>query len=810
MTFTPAEAKTDKTYVTRAAVLRQVEKILGASVQSADMSSVKDVTKKDSCYKTMAIALQAGLVKPNAKTGKLYPNKKATWGYLAGVVSKVLEVNKAEVLGLQNANQKLTKTNLTAALNRLFPNVLTSSATNVKKGNAVIKKAGVTLKDTAVAANLVIGDGVGSQVVTLDNVSIKDKLIIRSGHVILKGKTKYATVIVVGEGTRVDLVGATVGKLTVKDTAKNAVISVDADSSVDQVELNAEGARIIGAGKAGTVYVNANGTEVTVTADKIQVKDGVEAPKTKEETTSNSGSTGGSSSGNSGSTEKEPEININSVFEEGYPKVTTAAAIDNEEKIQIKVTYKLKKGNATAKYPVEIYNIVATDDSTAKENKVNVTSVLHGHAGNDETAPVPADDYGYLKISDDQEHAECYDYTVGNTTQSKIVYSVVRRGDKTSSIVTAGAVEVKESGDGSSYASGTSGFDTAPKLTRAVVNSARNKVYLYFDQLLNTDSTPATTCFTITGSAVTNNNEMTNETTSCEVKSVSVTNCAIMTGRVDLEISAQLPNGELSVGYTQPTNGPGLTGKNNQKVETIKNKIETIEDGSEKELAYISSDGQYMVAGFRRPLLHPNTIDQNLVVTATGSSVNGTTYRTEKEGVEVILPDAYTVNVSIWNLNLTGAKDIAVTAKMESGSEVATLCDLAGDTLTIPALTTIKTATESAIESVSYCKEAGILMSVSNTLEDDQDIKTPKLGCGFVLRVDGTEYTIRGCMEYESGESKYLISNEQLGHIDLEHASKIQIKGVKIPTSEYNTFAFTSLASQPLETDWVDVKIERL
>ena len=60
-----AYAKTKKTanYVTRAYVLQQVEKLIGATQTSDDVIQIKDVKKSSPYYKTMSIAVNAGLVK---------------------------------------------------------------------------------------------------------------------------------------------------------------------------------------------------------------------------------------------------------------------------------------------------------------------------------------------------------------------------------------------------------------------------------------------------------------------------------------------------------------------------------------------------------------------------------------------------------------------------------------------------------------------------------------------------------------------------------------------------------------------------
>ena len=62
-----AYAKTKKTanYVTRAYVLQQVEKLIGATQKRDDVKQIKEFKKSRPNYKTMSIAVNAGVEKPD-------------------------------------------------------------------------------------------------------------------------------------------------------------------------------------------------------------------------------------------------------------------------------------------------------------------------------------------------------------------------------------------------------------------------------------------------------------------------------------------------------------------------------------------------------------------------------------------------------------------------------------------------------------------------------------------------------------------------------------------------------------------------
>lgn len=117
------------------------------------------------------------------------------------------------------------------------------------------------------------------------------------------------TVNIVGENLKVTLTDAVVNTLIVADTAKNAVVEADKNSSIKEATLNAAGTQIQGEGKVEAINVNANDTVVTVKDAKINVKDNVTPPKTNADNNSqtttdtnisnDNNSGGGSSSGGS-------------------------------------------------------------------------------------------------------------------------------------------------------------------------------------------------------------------------------------------------------------------------------------------------------------------------------------------------------------------------------------------------------------------------------------------------------------------------------------------------------------------------------
>lgn len=337
-----AAKKKKKTYVTREYALKQIEGKLGATVASAGaISVVKDVKKKDKLYKTMSVALNAGLITPN-KAGKLNPKTKATKNYVAGVIAKIAEKDKSKVSG-NGSSTKFTKSSLKTYLNKQFPNVISKDNAKIKKGTVVVN-APLTIKDKTITGDLIIGDGVGEKEVTLDNVTVKGRMIVRGGgehSIYIIGSSSIGQIIVkqvnnkvsikirdaadvkfiyindgsndvnvegtVGEVTvagkaiNVSLTNATVGKATIAESAKGATITADSKSTVKEVSLDAEGSKIDGEGKIDKVAVNANDTSVLVDTT-IEKKEGVSDPVTK--TTGTTENTDNNNNNNNGTSEQ--------------------------------------------------------------------------------------------------------------------------------------------------------------------------------------------------------------------------------------------------------------------------------------------------------------------------------------------------------------------------------------------------------------------------------------------------------------------------------------------------------------------------
>lgn len=172
-------------------------------------------------------------------------------------------------------------------------------------GSVIVRENGVSLSGKTINGDLIIADGVSR--IDLTGVTVTGRIVLRGGE---SGVTFKDTKAGKGIIANTDIaVSGSVDNITV---AQGSAITVNSDASVGSINVNAEGAKITGAGKVGTVKANANNVTVTTTGTKVTAADSISGVKAgdkavsagKTETvgsTASGGSSGGSSSGGSSS-----------------------------------------------------------------------------------------------------------------------------------------------------------------------------------------------------------------------------------------------------------------------------------------------------------------------------------------------------------------------------------------------------------------------------------------------------------------------------------------------------------------------------
>ena len=169
-------------------------------------------------------------------------------------------------------------------------------------GSVIVRKNSVSLSGKTINGDLIIADGVSR--IDLTGVTVTGRIVLRGGE---SGVTFKDTKAGKGIIANTDIaVSGSVDNITV---AQGSAITVNSGASVGSINVNAEGAKITGAGKVGTVKANANNVTVTTTGTKVTAADSISGVKAgdkavsagKTETVGSTASGGGSSSGGSSS-----------------------------------------------------------------------------------------------------------------------------------------------------------------------------------------------------------------------------------------------------------------------------------------------------------------------------------------------------------------------------------------------------------------------------------------------------------------------------------------------------------------------------
>lgn len=169
-------------------------------------------------------------------------------------------------------------------------------------GSVIVRENSVFLSGKTINGDLIIADGVSR--IDLTGITVTGRIVLRGGE---SGVTFKDTKAGKGIIANTDIaVSGSVDNITV---AQGSAITVNSGASVGSINVNAEGAKITGAGKVGTVKANANNITVTTTGTKVTAADSVSGVKAgdkavsagKTETVGSTASGGGSSSGGSSS-----------------------------------------------------------------------------------------------------------------------------------------------------------------------------------------------------------------------------------------------------------------------------------------------------------------------------------------------------------------------------------------------------------------------------------------------------------------------------------------------------------------------------
>lgn len=286
-----------KGYVSRVQLAAIISRAFGAT-ETADLSMYKDAPSNANDAKYMARAVQMGIFQDNAKN-KLNPSAKVTRQEACCILARVFNITGGTSKSLKkykdkdkiepaakeamasmveagyikgskgklNPKGKITRAQLAQIMSNLVSQYISKSGTytTLDRGNIMINTTDVTLKDTVIKGDLIIGDGAGNSDITLDNVMISGHLLVRGGGgnsikiingssvgSIIVTKTAFGPVhIKIEEGCSVNIAYISDGNddVIVEGTYNQVVISTQTpvilkNAKIDLVSVSTEGANI--------------------------------------------------------------------------------------------------------------------------------------------------------------------------------------------------------------------------------------------------------------------------------------------------------------------------------------------------------------------------------------------------------------------------------------------------------------------------------------------------------------------------------------------------------------------------------------
>lgn len=203
-------------------------------------------------------------------------------GYVAGANGKI------------NPSSNITRAEFAAIMDRMVNTYISESevVTGAAGKNIMINTVGggTTLKDTDVAGNLIIGDGVGEGDITLDNVNVSGKVIVRGGGAnsihfvnssaassVILAKPQGAVRVTTDEASKITAVEAKTGDAKIEGSVETVTVSAEKaavtleNATVSQIVVDAPSSTVtVSAGSeinVGTVASDAIGSKIVVAKD---------------------------------------------------------------------------------------------------------------------------------------------------------------------------------------------------------------------------------------------------------------------------------------------------------------------------------------------------------------------------------------------------------------------------------------------------------------------------------------------------------------------------------------------------------------
>ena len=318
--------------LTRAQLAAIVNRAFGAD-KAADLSGFTDVRPDAWYHNDMAVSVAMGAFQ--GANGKLNPESPITreeaFAVLArafgldgdasalsdytdggsvspwakSAVSALIDsgfVNGAN--GRLNPRSSITRAEFAKVISGMASTFADNGLSDTVDGNVIVRSSGASLAGKTINGDLILADGAAQA--DLTNVTVTGRILIRGGaDGVTFGNTSAGRGIIVHSDVSI---AGTADSITV---AGAAAVTVQSGASVGSITVNAENAKITGAGKVGEVRANADNVSVSTSGTRVSASEdvsGVQAgsktvaagkTETVSQTSGGSSSGGGASSGGS-------------------------------------------------------------------------------------------------------------------------------------------------------------------------------------------------------------------------------------------------------------------------------------------------------------------------------------------------------------------------------------------------------------------------------------------------------------------------------------------------------------------------------
>lgn len=844
---TEAAVQKKEDFLLRRDVAKEAAALLGATIGSEKMNTIKDMQSGSTYYKEMSAALHAGIVTPR-KDKTLCPTAKATNKYIAALFSKVTGIAEKELLGNRDPRAGMSKKEFQEWKKEIAPNIIKKSGEKVAEGNVFISQPGITLKNVTVTGNLIIGDGVGDKEVILENVIVKGETYVRGGgenSVIIRGDSELPSIIIKQVNNRVSLkvqgnskvdsilvrngsddviVSGKVGVLKleasdtnviakaaqiektvitgtkatiqtteqtridqviIEKTAAGSKIKSEAGTQVRDITINAENVVVSGSGQVDSVSVKADNSTISVPGAQVKVDENVKGTDTTtpDNGTNTPSGSGGSSSGGSGGG------NSGGSGEDPLPAYERDSRFA-EGYPQITYTEETEE----LQIRVKLAEGVASESKPAGIYMVSMQddfgyettteAVLHGHNG-----IVNAQKHELGSNAGDGKYITIKDneeHSFKNVYVASDYYL-----DKIIYLVIETEDKTSRVPTKITYKTGAEEPEAGTPqhfIRKAFLNQARDKITLYFYGSTDSNSVPEPSCFTAgtrtaTGAAI-------------DIKIINnydkkingiYPDCRV---EVTMEHPIALPSigDPITIAYRQPEQNPIQNTSNPPaKLESFAGKVVEIANLNSY-TCHVSENGKYAkveLSASIRDTLKDATI-----------TINGKTCKIQSQRSYYSRNEPKT----IFMLECPeGIKEDSYSLMIvPKGGEG--LIDMAMDKLPIPfVIDNANIAKKSEVQSATYSKgEKTLDVSFTGTLEGT-------VACLFTTHVGGKSYTLRNFAYSREGSLSFV--QDTLEHIDFSETESFTLTYKKDPRLEYSSYYMSTITGELIDEFTITVTI---